>query len=274
MPAAEPTAPELPAAESPASDRPPPDPTLIAAVTRDLALGRRVVELTWLVALLLAGLCLVALREAALLVHADSRLVITSAVQDMEVFAGPLRFVLALAVLVLVGVAARWLTRAIATMEALAMAGAVDDGPRRRGGLRRVAVLFRPAGVPADHVTWRDLRVGSGRRLVVATLIVTLVAIGWTIAAVASASAAASVDDARSARYLAAFASGSWIVATILAGAVVADVTWRMAVAARAVGAFAPMSDAPGRVAFPTAAGRAPAGRPRTLILNAPQASP
>src|SRR6187402_3173466 len=49
----------------------PPDPALSAAVARDLARGRRLIASTWFIALLHAVLCLIAVREVALLGAVD-----------------------------------------------------------------------------------------------------------------------------------------------------------------------------------------------------------
>lgn len=233
-----------------------------------LARGRRLVTLTWAVALLQAILGLVTLRQAALLVDLDHDLVTKPSVEAFGDAFGFVRVLLAVAFVALVALAVHWVRRAVPLMERLA---ALDDGEQGRLGrvggagsvgsrtvatthagrrdLPRLAILLRPAGVPPDRVSWAEVRVGSGRRLAIATVVVTVAAAVIGLAAAVGLLGAADLEIARAWRSAAGVDAGLWILASILAGGLVADVAWRAAVAARAVGIFAPLSDAPGRLA-------------------------
>jgi pimeloyl-ACP methyl ester carboxylesterase len=241
---------ELDASEPGLAEPLPTDPGLTDRIARDLALGRRVTTLTWLVALAHAGLGFVALRQAALLVDVDSSLVTTGAIENLGSTATALRWLLVALVVVVVTVGLRWAWRATATMETLAAAGVVDGGPApvRAQGFRRLGILLRPAGVPVDGVTGPGQRVRADRRLAEAAIVATLLAAAIGIVAAVSLARATGVDEARASRWIAGLAAGAWLLATVLTGALAADIVWRIAVAARAAGVYAPMTDAPGRL--------------------------
>jgi pimeloyl-ACP methyl ester carboxylesterase len=249
------------------------DPVLDAAIARDLSRGRRVAALTWLVAALHGVLGLVAFQQGALLVNVDRTLATTP---EIEAF-GASFLVVRIALVVAIGgglwLAFRWLRAALGTAEILAGSGAIEGAPGpiegspgpiegspgavggksgaaqppTRRSLHRLGVLFRPAGVPLERVSWSDVRIGSGRRLtVLALIVVSLAAVGGVAAAIASA-AAGDLAAARLAHWVAGLDAGLWIIGTLLLGAVAADIAWRIAVAGRAVGHFAPLADAPSR---------------------------
>ena len=227
-----------------------------ADLERTLGRGRRLVGLTWLIALLHATLGLVALRQAALLVDLDRDLITTPTVESFAEPFGVVRLLLAGTVVGFAVLAVRWIRATVPTMERFAALGAVELDPGAsdgaagpRGGARRLSVLLRPAGVPPERVSWAEVRVGSGRRLATAALVVTVAAVVLGLVAAGGLLAATDVGGSRLWRFVAGADSGLWVLATILTGAVVADVGWRAAVAGRAVGVFAPLSDAPGRLA-------------------------
>jgi pimeloyl-ACP methyl ester carboxylesterase len=231
---------------------PPPrpiDPGLTDRVAHDLAIGRRLTTLTWLVALLHAVLGFVALRQAALLVDVDHSLVTTAAIEELGATALAGRVLLAVLVAAVLLIGVRWARRAATTMEALAAAGVVDGWVAGARNARRLGILLRPAGLPADRVTGPGQRVGGGSRLARVALVVTVLAALAGAAAAVGLAGASGVDEARASRLLAGVASALWVVATVLTGALVADVVWRIAVAARAAGVYAPMTDSPGRLA-------------------------
>jgi pimeloyl-ACP methyl ester carboxylesterase len=255
----EPPPPPAVDASSPPSDPAslPSGPSLERDLERDLSRGRRVVALTWLVALLHAGLGLVAVRQAALLVDLDSDLVTTASVEAFGQSFWPVRIGLIVAIALFAVLAVRWLRGIVPTLERLADLGAVDGRetggdrpvePAAQGGLRRLGTLLRPAGVSIAQVSWADVRVGSGRRLAIAAVALVAVAAIAGAAWVVGLLTATDVAAARVWRLVAVLDAGLWLAATVVVGAVVADIGWRAAVAGRAVGIFAPLSDAPGRL--------------------------
>ena len=228
------------------------DPVFDAALARDLSRGRRVASLTWLIALLHAVLGLASIQQAALLVNIDRHLATTPDIEALGASFLLVRIALVVGVVLVVGLAVRWLRAALLTAEILADQGAIEGNqnktaPPGRRSLGDYGLLLRPAGVPVDRASWWDVRVKSGRRLATSTVVIlvlaTIVGIGGSIASVVAGDAAA----ARFARGLIGFDAGLWIAGTLLAGAVAADIAWRIAVAGRAVGHFAPLADAPGR---------------------------
>lgn len=228
-----------------------------ADLERTLGRARRLVGLTWLIALLHATLGLVALRQAALLVDLDRDLITTPSIEAFAEPFGVIRLLLAATVVGFAVLVVRWIRATVPTMERFAALGAVDSDPGAsdgasgpRDGARRLSVLLRPAGVPPEQVSWAEVRVGSGRRLATTALIVSVAAVVLGFVAAGGLLAATQVNESRFWRLVAGVDSGLWVLATILTGAVVADVGWRVAVAGRAVGVFAPLSDAPGRLAI------------------------
>lgn len=237
-----------PAEASPAGPRLA-DPTLEAAIERDLARGRRLATLTWLIAALHAVLGFVVVRQSAMLVDVDHDLITTGAV---EAFGGSfvvVRVALVGVIAIACVLAVRWLRGAVRTLEVLADLGGVEGASGHQGGRRRrLGVLLRPAGVAPDRVTWAEVRVGGDRRLAAATVAALMVAASVGAVGAAGLALAGRLETAQAWRWVVAIDAGLWIIATVLAGALVSRISWRMAVAGRAVGIFAPLSDAPGRL--------------------------
>ena len=246
LPAGEPSpvAAEPPPPPPVAAEPPPPDPAFVAAVERDLVRGRRVAAITWLIALLHAALAFVALRQAAMLVDLDAMLTTTTDVERFGASVGVVRVSLVAVLAVEAVLVVRWLRSLLPTMMLLAQRGAVEPGSRG------VGILFRPAGVSADQVSWQDVRVGSGRRLAWAAVFATALAAVLGLVAIVGLGSAIGVESAVAWRWLVGADGGLWVVSALLAGTVAADVSWRLAVAARAVGIFAPLSDSPGPFAL------------------------
>jgi pimeloyl-ACP methyl ester carboxylesterase len=243
-PPAEPVAATVPAA----TWRPPIelDEGIEGRIRRDLARGRRVVWLTWVSALASLVLGLVAIRQAALLVAIDPRLVTTEEVEAAGKSFDAARSVLILTVVVGVLLTVRWIRGALPTLERLRELGLVE-GPATGGGLDRLRLLWRPSGVPAEHVGWSDLRVGGGRRLAWITVWVVLAATVVGLAAALLLGAADNADESRLLRVVSGVDGGLWMLASILVGATLDQIRWREAVAARALGVFIPLVDSPSR---------------------------
>jgi len=224
-----------------------PDPRLTAAVEHDIALGRRLTALTWLITLLVAVIGLLVVHQATLPVSPLAGTPLQALVRVVSTWG--IGLVAALLVFGIAGV--RWLQRAIVTMEALAAAGAVDAAPDggQAAGLRRVAILFRPAGVPPDRAWRSDLRAGSGRRLAWAAAVATVLAISLGVVALGLA-LASPPGDIRRWQVVGLAAASLSIVASMLAGSCISDVGWRMAVAARAAGVPVRLVEPPGRAAW------------------------
>jgi pimeloyl-ACP methyl ester carboxylesterase len=243
------------------------DPVLDAAIARDLRRGRRVAAIAWPIALLHGVLGFVAIQQAALLLDIDRDLATTPAIEAYGAGFLLLRVALGAAILVAFLLAFRWLRGAIVTAETLAGLGAIQRGegmgspgdpssdetpgsPSPHAGrprkLRDFGILFRPAGVTVERTTW-DIRVGSGRRRATWAAIAFVAAVVVGVAGAIGSAVASDADTARFARWLTGLDAGLWILATLLLGAVAADVAWRIAVAGRAAGHYAPLSDAPGR---------------------------
>jgi len=254
-----PPSPDLMAAPPPADIRPtyPPtiDPALDAAIARDLRRGRRVALVTWLIALFHGALGFVAIHQAGLFAEVDRSLATTPQIEGYGAGFLVLRVALIGAIVVGAALAYRWLRAAVVTAETLAGFGAIEGGSRSespsgsglpRRTLRDLGILFRPAGATEIRSIW-DVRVGGGRRRATgAAVAIVLAAVVGLAGAVASA-VAGDAEAARFARWLTGIDAGLWIVGTLLLGAVAADVAWRIAVAGRAVGHYAPLVDAPGR---------------------------
>jgi pimeloyl-ACP methyl ester carboxylesterase len=252
--AAELAAPEPePAAAEPAAARPLTiDLALDGALARDLSRGRRIAALTWLIALLHAVLGLVAVQQAALLVNIDRHLATTPDIEAVGAGFLPVRVALVVAIAIAALLAIRWLRAALPTAEILAAQGGLDGEPlasssSSRRSLRAYSLLFRPAGVPVERASWWEVRVRSGRRLAGATFLVLALAVIAGVAGAVWTVLAGDANAARLARSLICLDAGLWIGGTLLAGAVAADIAWRIAVAAGAVGHFAPLTDAPSR---------------------------
>ncbi len=155
--------------------------------------------------------------------------------------------------LVLVGVvvlgivlAVGWLRAALPVFAELRNLGTID-GPEPTGGRARLGLLWRDAGVPRDRAGWADVRVPAGRGLawlaagaVVAAAAVGLVAALWL-------GAARDAEMSRLLRVVSGIDGGLWLVASILVGAACDAILWREAAAARALGVYIPLVDAPGR---------------------------
>ena len=258
----------------------PVDPDLDRRVRRDLDRGRWVARLTWAIAACHMILGFVAVRQSAMLVALDRDLITTEEVEQLGGAVGSVRLLVAILVLVTIGLVVRWLRGAVPTFEDLAARGTVD-GPSPTGrGLRRLAILLRPAGVPAELASWSDIRVGSGRPLAIATGLVLGAAVVLGIAVAVALALAIDVVDSRWLRAAAAVDAGLWLGGTLLAGALAAQTSWREAAAGRALGVFVPLVDAPGRafarvapaVLLFVAGCSIAAGRPDEWFVPCPQA--
>ncbi|HET9521349.1 MAG TPA: alpha/beta fold hydrolase [Candidatus Limnocylindrales bacterium] len=227
-----------------------PRPELEADLERDLARGGRVVWLTWLIAFFHGLLGLVAVRQAVMLVDLDSELVTTAPIEELGSTFLAARIALAVVAVVALLLVVRWLPAAARTMSALAGAGGAghDDeaGDRRRAG---IAVLLAPVERPAGALAWSAVRVGSGASLARAALALTILAAAAGLAAAIGLAGAREADAARAWRWVAGAEAVLWILASIVSGAVVTGIGWRLAAAGRAVGVFAPLGDPPGRLA-------------------------
>jgi pimeloyl-ACP methyl ester carboxylesterase len=247
---APPAAPAAPAATAvPTWDPGPPIPSeLEARIRRDLVRGRKIVRLTWVAALASLVLGLVAVRQATLLVAIDRDLVTTEEVEAAGASFDAARTVLIISVLVGVLLAIRWLRGALPVLEELRQRGVVGGPPPRSGRwLDRLDLLWRPSGVPAERAGWSDIRVSDGRRVarvaagaVVLATIVGLVAAIWL-------GAARDADMSRLLRVVSGIDGALWLVASVLVGVAVDALLWREAAAARALGVFIPLVDAPSR---------------------------
>ena len=238
-----------PVATSSTWDPGPPIPgELEARIRRDLVRGRKIVWLTWVGALASVVLGLVAVRQATLLVAIDRRLVTTEEVEAAGASFDVARTVLIAAVVLGVVLAIRWLRGALPVFAELRQRGVIDGPAPRSGSLRdRLGLLWRASGVPADRAGWSDLRVGDGRRIsrlagatVALATIVGLVAAIWLGAAV-------DADMSRLLRVVSGIDGALWLVASILVGVAIDAILWREAAAARALGVFIPLVDAPSR---------------------------
>ena len=222
------------------------DPDIEPRIRRDLGRGRTLVRLTWVAALASVVLGLVAVRQAALLVAIDPRLVTTEEVEAAGRSFDIARSVLILAVVIGAVLTVRWLRAALPTRERLRELGVVE-GPPAGPGLRRLALLWRPAGVPAEHAGWSDVRVGSGRWLTRLTIAAVVLATGVGLATALLLGAADNADESRLLRVVSGIDGALWLIASVLVGTSYDQVLWREAAAARALGIFIPLVDAPSR---------------------------
>jgi pimeloyl-ACP methyl ester carboxylesterase len=230
-------------------DQGPPIPSeLEARIRRDLGRGRWIVRLTWVAALASLVLGLVAVRQAALLVAIDPRLVTTEEVEAAGAWFDALRSVLLVGLVVGVVMAIRWLPDALPVFAELRDRGVVDGPPPRSDRLRdRIALLWRSSGVPADRGGWADLRVGNGRRMALVAGIAVLFATTVGLVAAIWLGAARDADTSRLLRVVSGVDGALWLVASVLVGVALDAIRWREAAAARALGVFIPLVDAPGR---------------------------
>ena len=221
-------------------------PELEERIRRDLRRGRWIVRLTWVAALASLVLGLVAIRQAALLVAIDADLVTTEEVQEAGAAFDLARAVLVGALILATALGARWIRGALPVFAELRDLGVID-GPPAGSGLGRFGLFWRDAGVPAEQAGWADLRVRSGRR--VAWLALAALATAALVGLVAALwlGAARDAEMSRALRVASGLDGGLWLVASILVGVVVDGILWREAAAARALGVFIPLVDAPGR---------------------------
>ena len=220
-------------------------------IRRDLVRGRKIVRLTWVGALASLVLGLVAVRQSALLVAIDRRLVTTEEVQAAGGSFDIARSVLLLAAALGIVLAIHWLRGALPVFAELRRRGVIG-GPEPRGtGIRdRLDLLWRPAGVPADRAGWADLRVGDGRRVARLAMVAVILATIVGLVAAIWLGAAHDAVTSRQLRIVSGIDGGLWLVASILVGVAIDALLWREAVAARALGVFIPLVDAPGRAIF------------------------
>jgi pimeloyl-ACP methyl ester carboxylesterase len=251
-------------------------------VRRDLTRGRRIVRLTWVAALVSLFLGLVAIRQAAFLVSIDRDLVTTEEVQGAGAAFDIARLLLVAIVIVGVILALRWLRDALPVFADLRDLGMMSGAPPPSTGWRdRIGLLWRDAGVPAERATWSDLRVGAGRRVAWLTVAAVLAATAVGLIAAVWLGAASDAGMSRLLRVVSGVDGGLWLVACILVGVVCDAILWREAAAARALGMFIPLVDAPGRAIFRLAppiliflAGTMVAsGRPEPWFVPCPESS-
>lgn len=221
---------------------------LEARIRRDLGRGRVIVRLTWVAALASLVLGLVAVRQATLLVAIDRRLVTTEEVEAAGASFDAARTVLLVAVIAGVILAVRWLRGALPVFAALREKGVID-GPPPAGDRARdqFRLLWRSAGVPADRAGWADLRVGDGRPVARVAAVVVALALAVGLAAALWLGAATDADASRLLRVVSGIDGALWLVASVMVGVVIDALLWREAAAARALGVFVPLVDAPGR---------------------------
>jgi pimeloyl-ACP methyl ester carboxylesterase len=216
-------------------------------IRRDLARGRAIVGLTWLAAIGHLVLGLVVIRQSALLVSVDRRIVSTEEVDQLGSMYAAVGVIVIVVLVGIVLLAVRWLRGTLPVLDELRRRGAID-GPDPGGGWRRLALLWRPAGVTAERASWAELRVpGRPERARLAGLAVLVAA---TVGLVAMIGLAAATDASlgRGLRIVLGIDGALWLIATILVGSAIDDILWREAAAARALGVFIPLVDAPGRV--------------------------
>ncbi len=114
----------------------------------------------------------------------------------------------------------------------------------------RLGLLWRASGVPADRVGWSDLRVDDGRRLAAFAGGTVLLAVGVGLAAALLLGAVHDADASRLLRVVSGVDGAVWLIASVLVGVVLDAILWREAAAARALGVFIPLVDAPTRPIF------------------------
>ncbi|HET7703187.1 MAG TPA: alpha/beta fold hydrolase [Candidatus Limnocylindrales bacterium] len=221
-------------------------PELEERIRRDLRRGRRFVRLTWVAALASLVLGLVAIRQAALLVAIDADLVTTEEVQGAGATFDFARSVLIGAVVFAVALGIRWIRGSLQVLEELRHLGVIEGRPAGPG-LARLGLLWRDAGVPAEQAGWADLRVPAGRRVAWLTLAAVFAAALVGLIAALWLGAARDAEMSRALRVASGLDGGLWLVASILVGVVADGILWREAAAARALGVFIPLVDAPGR---------------------------
>ncbi len=142
--------------------------------------------------------------------------------------------------------AVRWLRAAVPVFAELRDLGVIagSPGPTRRA---RLGLLWRESGVPADQAGWSDLRVGAGRWLAWLAAAAVVIATAVGLVAALWLGAASDAEMSRLLRVATGIDGGLWLVASILVGAACDAILWREAAAARALGVFIPLVDAPGR---------------------------
>ncbi|MEA2518962.1 MAG: hypothetical protein QOF49_1042, partial [Chloroflexota bacterium] len=145
--------------------------------------------------------------------------------------------------------AARWVRDALPVFAELRDRG-VLEGPAPAAGAAAVGLLWRESGVPRDRASWSDLRVGAGRTLasLAAATVVLATAVG--LGAAIWLGAARDAEMSRLLRVVSGIDGGLWLVACILVGVACDAILWREAAAARALGMFIPLVDAPARATF------------------------
>ena len=220
---------------------------LIEDIRRDLQRGRRIVRLTWVAALASLVLGLVAIRQTALLVAIDRRLVTTEEVEAAGGTFDAARFVLILAVVTGGILAVRWLRDAVPVFAQLRLRGVVEGPPVAPGLRAGLGLLVRPSGVPPERAGWADVRAGSGVRVALLTIVVVAAALILGLAAALLLGSATDADTSRRLRFVSGIDGGLWLVASVLLGVTVDGIRWREAAAARALGIFIPLVDAPSR---------------------------
>jgi len=242
-----PAAGPAPLVEAPAPVAPEPlPPELERAIDRDLRRGRFVVRLTWVTAVAHLVLGLVAIRQAVLLAGVDPRLVTTQDVRLAGSAFDWLRVVLVLATVAAVVGIVRWARAALPAFEELQRRGAID-GPPAGPGRGRLGVFWRGAGVPPGQVaSWADLRVSASSRSARVAVGLVLLATAIGVATTLGKLVARDGPTAQAMDVLAGADGVLWLLGAVLVGAAFDQVRWREAVAARALGVFVPIVDAPG----------------------------
>lgn len=249
-------------------------------IRRDLGRARRVALLIRVATIACLILGLVSIRQAALLVAIDRDLATTEEVQALGTGWDVVRLVLLAALVGAACLAIRWLRGALPVFEELRERGVVA-GPAPGPGMARVGLMWRGAGVPAELAGWADLRVAGGRRNAAFAGAAVVVAAGVGLVAALGIGAAADAEASRLFRAIAGVAAALAVLAGILVGAAIDTIAWREAVAARALGVFIPLVDAPGRTLFrviPAALVFAASvlvvsGRPEPWFVPCPQAT-
>ena len=221
------------------------DPHLAARIRRDLDRGRRLVLVTWVAAITCLVLGLISIRQAALLVSVDRHLVTTEEIQATGSSLDLARSVLLITLAVGAILALRWARGVLPTLEELRRLGVID-GPAPSGALSRLTLPWRPAGVSPERASWAELRVGSGLTTLRAAVLAVFAAAVVGVVAALALGAATEASDSRLWRLVIGIDGALWVIALILVGAAIDGARWREAAAARALGEYIALADAPG----------------------------
>jgi pimeloyl-ACP methyl ester carboxylesterase len=220
-------------------------PELQGRIRRDIERGRRLVLVTWVAAIACLALGLISIRQAALLVSVDRHLVTTEEIEATGSGLDLARSVLLVTLVVGAILALRWLRGILPTFEELRRRGVVD-GPSPSSVLSSITMPWRPAGVSPERASWAELRVGSGGTTLWAAVLAVVAAASVGVVAALALGAATEASDSRLWRLVTGIDGALWLIALVLVGAAIDGARWREAAAARALGEYIALADAPG----------------------------